>query len=78
MSEIVETKDGQKIDPQLVAQGAATPVKKKGAFWVFELTLTADDVREYSFTDRQKAVNMRNIMIAHLKKSLGAALKSKG
>lgn len=78
MSNIVETKDGQKIDTRLVAKGCASPVKKKGAFFVFELTLNADDVREYNFTDRQKAVDMRNIMIQHLERTIGANLKSGG
>ncbi len=66
MSKIVETSFGTLADPHRIAKGSASNITKKGAFYVFTLRITADDIREYSFTDRSRAVLMRDVMISHL------------
>ncbi len=63
---IIETNFGHKLDPKLIAKGLASNVSKKGAFFTFELRVDGDDIREYSFTDRNRALAMRKIMIEHL------------
>ena len=45
MSNIVDF-NKQKANPFLVANGAASRVEKKGAFYVFSLRLSDDDIRE--------------------------------
>jgi hypothetical protein len=66
MTNIIETEFGTLISPSRVAKGSASIIVKKGAFYVFSLRLSHDDIREYSFTDRQRAENMRKILISHL------------
>ena len=56
----------QKANPFLVANGAASRVEKKGAFYVFSLRLSDDDIREYSFTNRDKAHLTRGVLLEHL------------
>ena len=67
---IIETNFGTRLDPKRVALGSATNVTKQGAFYVFSLRVDTDDVREYSFTNRDRAVAMRNALISHLEKKV--------
>ena len=66
MTNIIETNFGTLINPSRVAKGSASTTVKKGAFYIFSLKVGHDDIREYSFTDRQRAENMRKILISHL------------
>ena len=43
---------------------------KKGAFYVFSIRVESDDIREYSFTDRNRAVSMRQVLIGHIEQKL--------
>ena len=67
---IIETNFGTRLDPNRVALGSATNVTKQGAFYVFSLRVETDDVREYSFSNRDRAVAMRNVLISHLEKKV--------
>ena len=67
---IIETNFGTRLDPKRVALGSATNVTKQGAFYVFYLRVDTDDVREYSFSNRDRAVAMRNVLISHLEKKV--------
>ena len=66
MAKIIETNFGTLLNPERIAKGSASTVTKQGAFYVFSIRLDADDVREYSFTDRFRAEQMRQILISHL------------
>lgn len=66
MTNIVQTKFGTLIDPARVAKGNASSITKKGASYVFSIRLSADDIREYSFTDRRRAKHMRAVLVSHL------------
>ena len=66
MSKIIETNFGTLVNPERIARGSASPVTKQGAFYIFSIRLDAEDVREYSFTDRTRAEKMRQILISHL------------
>ena len=70
MSKIIETSFGTLVDPKRVAKGSASNIEKKGAFYVFSLRLDSNDIREYSFTDRSRAENMRKILISHLEQRI--------
>ncbi len=70
MSKIIETSFGTLVDPKRVAKGSASSIEKKGAFYVFSLRLDNNDIREYSFTDRTRAENMRKILISHLEQRI--------
>ena len=67
---IIETNFGTRLAPKRVALGSATNVTKQGAFYVFSLRVETDDVREYSFSNRDRAVAMRNVLISHLEKKV--------
>ena len=67
---IIETNFGTKVDPERMAVGSATNVTKKGAFYVFSIRVDSDDIREYSFTNFERAEYMRRVMIGHLKMKL--------
>ena len=67
---IIETNFGTRLDPKRVALGSATNVTKQGAFYVFSLRVDTDDVREYSFSNRDRAVAMRNVLISHLREKV--------
>ena len=58
---VIETNFGARIDPKRVALGSASNVKKQGAFFVFSIRVDNDDVREYSFSDRNRATAMRKV-----------------
>ena len=45
MSNIIETNFGTLINPSRVANGSASSIVKKGAFYVFSLRLSSDDIR---------------------------------
>tara|TARA_R100001463_G_scaffold11849_1_gene32895 strand:+ start:199 stop:438 length:240 start_codon:yes stop_codon:yes gene_type:complete len=70
MSNIIETNFGTLINPAIVAKGSASNIIKQGAFYVFSLRLSSEDVREYSFTNRHRAEKMRNILISHVEQSI--------
>ena len=67
---IIETNFGTRLDPKRVALGSATNVTRQGAFYVFSLRVDNNDIREYSFTNRDRAVAMRNVLISHLEKKV--------
>ena len=66
MAKIIETNFGTLLNPERIAKGSASTVTKQGAFYVFSIRLDVNDVREYSFTDRSRAEQMRQILISHL------------
>ena len=70
MTKIVETNFGTLVDPKRIAKGSASPVIKRGAFFLFSIRVDSDDVREYSFTDRTRAENMRQILISYLEEKI--------
>jgi len=70
MSNIIETNFGTLINPTRIANGSASNIVKKGAFYIFSLRLSSDDIREYSFTDRTRAEKMRKILISHLEQNI--------
>jgi hypothetical protein len=70
MTKIIETNFGTLVNPQKIARGSASPIVKQGAFYTFSLRVEADDIREYSFTDRARAVHMREILISHLEQKI--------
>ena len=70
MSKIIETSFGTLVDPKRIAKGSASNIEKKGAFYVFSLRIDINDIREYSFTDRSRAENMRKILISHLEQRI--------
>ena len=75
MSNIVENSFGKLVDPKRMANGRASGIVKKGAFYNFSIRLDDDDVREYSFTDRSRAEYMRKILISHLEQRIIKKLK---
>ncbi len=78
MTNIIETKFGTLVNTSKIASGSASTIKKSGAFYNFSITLSKDDVREYSFTDRQRAENMRKILISHLEEKIKMDYKKHG
>ena len=70
MSNIVEISTGVRVSLQRVAEGSASPVTKQGAFYVFSVRVDTNDVREYSFTNRDRAVSMRKVLVGHIQQKL--------
>ena len=70
MSNIVEISTGVRVSLQRIAEGSASPVTKQGPFYVFSVRIENDDVREYSFTNRDRAVSMRKVLIGHIQQKL--------
>jgi hypothetical protein len=70
MSNIIETNFGTLVNPSRIAKGSASSIVKKGAFFIFSIKLSSDDIREYCFTDRKRAEDMRDILISHLEKHI--------
>lgn len=70
MNNIIETNFGKKIDVSRMANSSASNIIKQGAFYVFSIRLSAEDVREYSFTNRDRAVSMRQVLISHMEQRL--------
>ena len=77
MTNIVETNFGTLINPSRVANGSASSIVKKGAFYVFSLRLSSDDIREYSFTNRDRAVAMRKVLLSHMESKLYEQMKKR-
>ena len=50
-----------------MANGSASNIQKVVAFYNFSIKINNEDVREYSFTNFEKAEYMRRVMIGHLK-----------
>ena len=75
MSNIIETNFGTLINPTRVANGSASSIVKKGAFYVFSLKISNDDISEYSFTNRQRAENMRKILVSHLEHMISTTIR---
>jgi len=67
---IIETNLGKKVDLQRISEGSASPITKSGAFYIFSLRMAGDDVREYSFSNRDRAVSMRSVLISHLTRKM--------
>ena len=67
MSNIIETSFGTLISPERMANGSASHIEKVGAFYNFSIKISNDDIREYSFTNFERAEYMRRVMIGHLK-----------
>jgi len=78
MTKIVETNFGTLVDPKRIAKGSASPVIKKGAFFIFSIRVNSDDVREYSFTDRTRAEKMRQILISYLEEKIVKGKRNAG
>ena len=74
---VIETNLGKKVDLQRIAEGCASLVTKVGAFYVFSLRVAGDDVREYSFTNRDRAVFMRSVLVSHLTQKMSLETKKK-
>lgn len=72
---VIETNFGARIDPKRVALGSASNIKKQGAFFVFSIRVDNDDVREYSFSDRNRATAMRKVLISHMEAKLRDELR---
>ena len=70
MAKILESKSGTLVDPKRIALGSASNIVKKGAFYNFSIRLDAEDIREYSFTDRSRAEYMRKVLISHLEQRI--------
>ena len=67
---IIETNFGTRVDPARMALGSASNVVKKGAFYIFSLRVDSEDTREYSFTNRDRAVAMRKVLVSHMESKL--------
>ena len=76
MTNIIETKFGTLVNPSKIAAGSASSVKKSGAFYSFSIRISHDDIREYSFTNRSRAIYMRRVMIGHLEEKIKKESKS--
>ena len=76
-NKIVETNLGKKVDLQRISEGSASPVTKSGAFYVFSVRVGPEDLREYSFTNRDRAVSMRNVLVGHLAQKMKLESKKK-
>tara|TARA_B100001559_G_C16130222_1_gene452641 strand:- start:89 stop:358 length:270 start_codon:yes stop_codon:yes gene_type:complete len=70
MTKIVETLSGTMTNPDRIAMGSASQIRKEGPFYNFSIRIDVDDIREYSFTDRDRAETMRQVLIGHLKEKL--------
>ena len=74
---IIETNFGTKVDLDRMARGTATNVVMRGAFYVFSLRVDSDDIREYSFTNRDRAVAMRKVLLSHMESKLYEQMKKR-
>ena len=74
---IIETNFGTKVDLDRMALGTATNVVMRGAFYVFSLRVDSDDIREYSFTNRNRAVAMRKVLLSHMESKLYEQMKKR-
>ena len=74
---IIETNFGTKVDLDRMALGTATNLVMRGAFYVFSLRVDSDDIREYSFTNRDRAVAMRKVLLSHMESKLYEQMKKR-
>ena len=74
---IIETNFGTKVDLDRMALGTATNVVMRGAFYIFSLRVDSDDIREYSFTNRDRAVAMRKVLLSHMESKLYEQMKKR-
>ena len=74
---IIVTNFGTKVDLDRMALGTATNVVMRGAFYVFSLRVDSDDIREYSFTNRDRAVAMRKVLLSHMESKLYEQMKKR-
>ena len=74
---IIETNFGTKVGLDRMALGTATNVVMRGAFYVFSLRVDSDDIREYSFTNRDRAVAMRKVLLSHMESKLYEQMKKR-
>lgn len=72
MDHVTDLKTNGKYDARQLAAGCVSPVEKSGAFYKFTLRVSADDEREYSFTNRDRAISMREIMMQHMEARIKA------
>ena len=70
MSKIVEIQTGVRVSLERVAKSSVSPVTKQGAFYVFSVRVDNEDIREYSFTNRDRAVSMRKVLVGHIQQKL--------
>ena len=70
MSNIVEISTGVRVSLQRIAEGSASPVSQKGVFYVFSVRVDNEDIREYSFSNRDRAVSMRKVLVGHIQQKL--------
>ena len=76
MSNIIETSFGTQVSTSKIAEGSASTIKKNGPFYNFSVRINVNDIREYSFTNLQRAEYMRRIMIGHLEEKIKKDLKN--
>ena len=76
-SNIIETNFGKKVDLQRISEGSASLISKSGVFYVFSVRISGDDVREYCFTNRDRAVSMRSVLVSHLAQKMQMEAKKK-
>tara|TARA_B100001248_G_C27353662_1_gene442632 strand:+ start:605 stop:790 length:186 start_codon:yes stop_codon:yes gene_type:complete len=50
-----------------MVNGSASNIEKVGAFYNFSIKISNNDIREYSFTNFERAEYVRRVMIGHLK-----------
>ena len=74
---IIETNFGKKVNLHRISQGSASPITKTGAFYVFSVRVSENDIREYSFTNRDRAVSMRSVLVSHLAQKMQLDTKKK-
>ena len=72
---IIETNFGHRVVPKRIALGSASKISKQGAFYVFSIRVDSNDVREYSFTNHNRAVAMRKVLIEHLEKKIRSKVR---
>ena len=70
MADIIKTLFGDMMDPKRVAQGSASLITKSGPFYNFSIRVDANDILEYSFTNKERAENMRLVLIGHLEEKI--------
>ena len=70
MSKIIKSNFGTRFNSRNVAKGSVSAVQKNGSFYIFSVRLSNADVREYSFTNFDRALKMRQIMISHIENKI--------
>lgn len=76
MSKIIKTLSGTLADPKKIALGSASSITRNGPFYNFSIRIDPNDIREYSFTNRERAENMRQVLIGHLEQKFRKDLKA--